>query len=95
MAHLIASPNWANSSFLNLTRIFNMSVCGFGPDNPSLFFKNSFPEIQRIHGRRSLLHFTFSPFISGRAKEKWGSNHSELDVGSFGDTCTKNVLLPQ
>ena len=28
-----------------------MSVCSFGPDNPSLFFKNSFPEIQRRHDR--------------------------------------------
>ena len=91
----LASPKRANSSFLNLTRMFNMSVCSFGRDNPSLFFKNSFPEIQRIHDRRSLLHFTFSPLVSGRAKEKWRSNHSELDVGSFGDTCTKNVLLLQ
>ena len=90
-----ASPKRVNSYFLNLTRIFNMSVCGFGRDNPSLFFKNSFPEIQRIHDGRSLLHLTFSLLVSGRAKEKWGSNHFELDVGSFGDTCTKNVLLLQ
>ena len=27
--------------FLKLTRIFNMSVCGFGPDNPSLSLKFS------------------------------------------------------
>lgn len=65
----LASPKRANSSFLNLTRMFNMSVCSFGRDNPSLFFKNSFPEIQRIHDRRSLLHLTFSPLVSGRARK--------------------------
>ena len=58
-----------------------MSVCNFGPGKASLFIL--FPW-NSVEASKTVLVYLVD--LSGRTTGKWGSSHSRVGVGSFGDT---------